>query len=189
MIEQTAPTPTAPGFARHFRSLAAGSLVPAFALAIAAVILSIVLTRVPVSGYRTVILAGGSMEPALDNGSMLITQSAEPADLEAGDVITFRHPESSTTITHRIISVREENGERWFTTKGDANATADPDEVAFAQGRTAYRTVLAVPYLGYVLAFVAGPLGILLLLAAPASGLVALQFLGTGESRKADLSA
>lgn len=189
MIEQTAQTRTGYNLARHCRSLAAGSLVPALALAIAAVILSIVLTRVPISGYRTVILAGGSMEPSLDNGSMLITQRAEPSGLEAGDVITFRHPSSSTTITHRIISVREENGERWFTTKGDSNATADPDEVAFAQGRTAYRTVLAVPYLGYVLAFVSGPLGILLLLAAPALGLVALQLLGGDERRQADRDA
>jgi signal peptidase len=188
MIEQTVQPRTKYNLARHCRSLFVGSLVPVLTIAIATVILSIVLTRVPISGYRAVILAGGSMEPSLDNGSMLITQRAAPLDMEPGDVITFRHPDSSTTITHRIVSVREEGGARWFTLKGDANATADPNEVAFEQGRAAYRTVFAIPYLGYVLDFVAGRLGILLLLVAPALGLGALQFLGD-ERRKADRGA
>src|SRR2546425_3185564 len=72
-------------------------------LATLVLVLAVVLTRVPVFGYRTVILAGGSMEPALHNGSLVITREAEPEELEVGDIITFRYPGSRLTITHRIV--------------------------------------------------------------------------------------
>jgi len=150
-------------------------------LLLVALILSIVLTRFPLLGYRAVVLGGGSMEPDLRNGSLVISQRADPKTLAEDDVITFRHPGSSTTITHRIISAREEAGQRWFTTKGDANAMADPDEISFSEG-TAYKNIFAVPYAGYVLAIVSSRAAIALLVALPLLGLAALHLLG-GEKR------
>ena len=152
-------------------------------LLLLALILSIVLTRFPLLGYRAVILGGGSMEPDLRNGSLVISQRAEPKTLAEDDVITFRHPGSSTTITHRIVSSREETGQLWFTTKGDANATADADEVAFDGGARAYRALFAVPYAGYLLAIVSSRMGIALLVGLPLLGLVAIHFLGEEKWR------
>jgi len=151
--------------------------LPIASLLLAALILSVVLTRVPIMGYRTVILGGGSMEPTMDAGSLLISRQTLPASLAPGDVITFRYPDAEATITHRIVSVREESGQRWFTMKGDANATADPEEVSFSKG-TAYESIFAVPYAGYLLSIMSSRVGIALLVGLPLLGLAALHFLG-----------
>ena len=147
--------------------------LPVASLLLAALILSVVLTRVPVMGYRAVILGGGSMEPAIDAGSLMFSRQTPPASLAAGDVITFRYPGADATITHRIVSVREESGERWFTVKGDANATVDPDEVSFSEGN-AYKNIFAIPYAGRLLSIVSSRLGIALLVGLPLLGLAAL---------------
>ena len=179
MIEHTPQTTTKNDPPRGYGTLAARLLVLVLGLAVTAVILSIVLTRFPILGYRTVILAGGSMEPALHSGSLIVSRQVEPRSLAAGDVITFRHRGSKTTITHRITNVREENGQLWFTTKGDANATADSNEVGFANGVTPYMHVLAVPYVGYLLSFINSRTGIALLVLVPLLGLGGLHLLGS----------
>ena len=179
--------------ARSRPRFAAGRLVwsslcrlplPVASLLLAALILSVVLTRVPVMGYRTVILGGGSMEPAMDTGSLLISRQAPPASLVTDDVITFRRPGAEPTITHRIVSVREESGQRWFTTKGDANATPDPEEVSFSEG-TAYENIFAVPYAGYLLSVMSSRMGIALLVGLPLLGLAALHILGSDKGGRA----
>jgi len=166
----------------RWTGLAGHLLVALVLVALAALVLSILLTRVPLLGYRAVILSGGSMEPALGNGALLVSSQTDPDALAAGDVITFRSPNTKPTITHRIVAVREENGRRWFTVKGDANATPDSAEVSFSDG-TAYKMQFAVPYLGYVLAFIGSALGTLLLVIFPLAGLAALNLLG-GEGRR-----
>ena len=51
-----------------------------------------------------------------------------PQDIQVGDVITFRSTSSMTKdmiITHRVVQVKEENGEYSYVTKGDANLSPD----------------------------------------------------------------
>jgi signal peptidase len=153
-------------FAALLRALFAGTIL-------IALLLALVLNRVPIFGYRAVILGGGSMEPALDSGSLLISRAAGPEELATEDVITFRHPGGGTTITHRIVAVREEGEQRWFTVKGDANRTADPDEVSFESAK-AYKYRFAIPYAGYLLGFIGSAPGTLLLVVAPLAGLAAM---------------
>lgn len=131
-------------------------------LAVAALVVTIVLSQTPILGYRAVILTGGSMEPALPIGSVVISRQAAPEELESGDIITFRHPDSKFSTTHRIVGVREESGVRRFTVKGDANDTPDPREISFDSGR-AYKHRFSVPYAGYVLVYLANPYGMLLI--------------------------
>lgn len=152
-------------------------------MAVLPMLLSVLLTRVPLAGYRAVILTGGSMEPALDTGALVISRQTETEALKPGDIITFRYPNAEPTVTHRIIAVREEDGQRWFTVKGDANATADPEEVSFEEAG-AYKTVFAVPYAGRALAFATGGLGIVLLVVLPILGLAALEFVGGQKGRR-----
>jgi signal peptidase len=155
------------GALRRGASRLAAFLLPVFAATIlVALLLALVLSHVPILGYRTVILGGGSMEPALDSGSLVVSHSARPQELKVGDVITFRHPGGGTTITHRIVAVREEGEQRWFTVKGDANRTADPDEISFESAK-AYKYHFAVPYAGYLLGFVGSASGTLLLVGMP----------------------
>ena len=125
------------------------------------------------SGYQTYVIYGSSMEPAIKVGSLILAEPVDVQDLQVGDIITFRSPGNGVMVTHRIVGVREENGQRFFQTKGDASNGGDPTEVRLEGGvrRLAYK----LPYLGYFVDFAKSALGIALLVALPAAALVALQ--------------
>lgn len=101
----------------------------------------------------------GSMEPAIPVHSFIVTQEVDPAELQVGDIITFRSTESSlegALNTHRITSVYEENGQLMFTTKGDANAVEDAKPVASAN--VVGRVVFVSAALGTVVSLFSNPL-------------------------------
>ena len=79
-----------------------------------------VLPRVFGIELRTVV--SGSMEPAIEKGSLVVSVPVSSRDLNQGDVIMFRAPDGSGKfITHRIAEVRDEGGARSLRTRGDAN--------------------------------------------------------------------
>ncbi len=55
-------------------------------------------------------------------GDILFIVGANPDKLKVGDIIAFKSGNRNTPIIHRIIEIKEENGERIFTTIGDNNA-------------------------------------------------------------------
>jgi signal peptidase len=76
------------------------------------------------------------------------------AELEVGDVITYRPPGAARRhlVTHRIVWIgRGPAGARVFRTKGDANGEADPWRFEL-RGPTQARVELTVPYVGFALA-------------------------------------
>lgn len=97
------------------------------------IILSMILTRneklKSFFGFSFVELVSGSMSPVYEKGDIVIAKNVSSQDVEMGDVIIFV---SSDPIIeghlncHRVIGIDfDENGKRFFTTKGDANSTAD----------------------------------------------------------------
>jgi signal peptidase len=92
----------------------------------------------------------GSMSPTYDPGSVVVVRPTPVDELEIGDVITFQERSGDpTVVTHRIIGVGlGADGERQFTTQGDANDDADPEPVGAVQVRG--EVWYAVPLAGYV---------------------------------------
>jgi len=70
------------------------------------------------------LVRGGSMDPDIPVGAIVITHDVDPATIRAGDVITFRVG-SAAVVTHRVTAVTG-GSEVSFSTKGDANEDADP---------------------------------------------------------------
>jgi signal peptidase I len=124
-------------------------------------------------GARTVLIISGSMEPVIHTGSAVIARPIPAADLVVGDVIVFA-PKANAIIpkVHRIISIREEAGERYYTTRGDANGADDPAEVSL--GGTAWQVWYSVPYVGYVVGWGASRGGMVVLIGVPLAAIVAL---------------
>jgi len=149
-------------------------------LTLAAII--VVTAALPLFGYRTTVIYGGSMEPTIGRGAVVISRPVDVEALAVGDVITFRRLKSETKVTHRIVAIRQENGQRSFTVKGDANASPDASEITF-DGQVD-KMVKAVPYIGYVVAFGRSIQGVLLLLVVPALGLALLKLLDMGQARQ-----
>jgi signal peptidase len=107
-----------------------------------------------VKGYRMYVIHTGSMQPTLKLGTLVVTQPAGRG-YGPGDVITFRHSDTTTDlVTHRVFAI-DSTG---ITTKGDANATPDawtirPDQVRGVRW-------LTLPGVGYVLVFLQQPAGL-----------------------------
>ena len=100
-------------------------------------------------GMATFVVTGGSMEPTIHKGSLVIDQPVTADKLHLGDIITFDHYDQTTT--HRIVGVEGSATGTMFSTKGDANQITDPEPLTFP-GRVGL-VKLAVPGLGYAVAW------------------------------------
>jgi signal peptidase I len=100
-------------------------------------------------GMATFVVTGGSMEPTIHKGSLVIDMPVTAATLRLGDIITFDHYDQTTT--HRIVGLEGTATGTMFSTKGDANQVTDPEPLTFP-GRVGL-VKLAVPGLGYAVAW------------------------------------
>jgi signal peptidase len=160
-----------------------GSLTKLFALAVllTAVALSLGVALLPAAGYQTTVIDGGSMEPTIQQGALVISRPVSPDSLQIGDVITYRRPDAQASVTHRIVAEHDADGKRSFTMKGDNNESPDPTGISFSSDTP--RVIFVAPYAGYVVAFLHSPSGMLLVTALPAIGLAAMFVLSVGRER------
>ena len=158
---------------------ASGYLALALALTLLASLLTVMATNL--MGYDSYVIYSGSMGPTVKVGSLLLTRPVDVDALRVGDVITYRSPGNHTTLTHRIVSMRQQEGDWVFKTKGDASLKPDPQEVVL-RGQVS-KMVFDIPYLGYVVDFARSIQGVLLLLVVPAAGLLLIYTLKVWKAR------
>ena len=85
-----------------------------------------------IGGRFPMIVLTDSMYPSIQSGDLIICHTEDPANVKAGDVISFFDPagNGSTVVTHRVVEVTtDENGGLAWITKGDANNTEDANIV------------------------------------------------------------
>jgi signal peptidase len=111
--------------------------------------LSLLFVAIRALGLATFVVTGGSMEPTIHKGSLVIDEPVTADKLRLGDIITFDHYDQTTT--HRIVGVEGSANGAMFSTKGDANQVIDPEPLSFP-GRVGL-VKLAVPGLGYAVAW------------------------------------
>lgn len=142
-----------------------------FVAALVAVAGLLLISLVPITGAVEIkIVKSGSMEPAIKTGSIVVMRPA--TSYGVGDVVVFGEDSArAIPTTHRIIAARQEGGQTFFTTKGDANEEQDPREIGMNE--ILGKVYLSVPYAGYVLDFARQPVGFALLIGLPAIMIVA----------------
>ncbi len=107
------------------------------------IIIGLMLAAMLVFGMRLYCVQTGSMEPTYPVGTMIVVEKVDFAQLQEGDVITFRMGEN-TIVTHRLVGI--DRNTQQLTTKGDNNNVADsPHGFDSVIGRVKY----GVPFLGY----------------------------------------
>lgn len=111
------------------------------------------------------VVLSGSMEPAIGTGSVVVVQKALKT-FSVGDVITFKRS-GGDPVTHRVVSVKTENGETFYETKGDANAT--PDASLVNHTNVLGSVVWTVPHVGKFIALGKTPAGFILMVIIPAT--------------------
>lgn len=129
------------------------------------ILLAILLVGLRLVGFAPYTVLSGSMEPAFHVGSVIYVADVDPAELEAGDPITYKLA-NGTVVTHRIIEVLNEDDPTAlsFITKGDANKDADgtPVPAAAVIGQPRF----SVPYLGYLSSFIKTKHGLIVVVGA-----------------------
>lgn len=118
--------------------------------------LAVLVWGVQLLGLDVLVVQSGSMEPAYPTGSLVYLIKADADELEVGDVVTFKLS-ANVRGTHRIIEVVEQEGQRFFRTKGDANEHADngllaPEDIVG-------QVLFGIPLLGYAIAYIQNPPG------------------------------
>jgi len=80
-----------------------------------------------VAGTLPLIVLTDSMYPVIKSGDLIICHTAEPEEIQVGDVIAFFDPagNGTTIVTHRVLEVTEQAGQTAWRTKGDNNNTED----------------------------------------------------------------
>lgn len=90
--------------------------------------------KVPqIGGYTVLRVVTGSMAPTLETDTLIVVRKTEPAEVKEGDIISFYSSDPAlegAVNTHRVLSIREEDGIYYYTTKGDANNVADSCEAS-----------------------------------------------------------
>jgi len=119
----------------------------------------------PHVGWSVDAVVSGSMEPALQTGSLVVSRPVESEEIEVGDIITFRPALiGENMVTHRVVGI-EKNSPISFYTKGDANSKQDPFKIPAKNlvGKICVHT----PYLGYVTEFLKTPAGFVFSIVVP----------------------
>lgn len=124
------------------KTIVSGTIVVLFAF-------SLLFVGIRALGMATFVVTGGSMEPTIHKGSLVIDEPVTADKLRLGDIITFDHYDQTTT--HRIVGVEGSANGTMFSTKGDANQVTDPEPLSFP-GRVGL-VKLAIPGLGYAVAW------------------------------------
>lgn len=139
--------------------------------------------RVPdVFGYKPFVVVSGSMETSINVGDLVIVRKIDSdKSLKNGDIIAFRTSDNYV-VTHRIVETKDENGKRYFTTKGDNNKSNDMDPVAFDKIEGVYVTKYSK--LGNFVLFIQKPIGfVVIMIIILLIGVILIIVTGKSKSR------
>lgn len=139
---------------------------------IAFVLLTVIVARgLPVvTGGTTFVIAGGSMDPVIPMGSVVLATPVGADELRTGDIVSLQTGPSRAVFTHRIIRLATLPDGLYLETKGDANPSADPALIAATD--VIGRVSLAAPYAGYAIALLSTVQGVLFVVSLAAVLLV-----------------
>ena len=124
---------------------------------------------------RPAVVVSGSMEPAIQTGSMVfIDMDYQASDVVKRDIIGF--DANGIMVTHRVKELTEEG----FVTKGDANS--DPDPATVSANRYLGRVIMWIPWIGRVTKFLSTTQGKVMIITAFVSIMLIYSLLGKEET-------
>ena len=125
-----------------------------------------------------VVITGGSMVPAVPVGAAVSPTAVNAEEIVAGDILTVAAT-NGVVLTHRVARVVDLPEGRFFELIGDANVTPDPELVP--AGAVVGRVDSYLPYVGFALALLSMPSGLVFILAGLGTLLVGIWLLEEAE--------
>lgn len=144
-------------------------LIPILVINCILIVKSVTSDEVPsVAGVMPLIVLTDSMYPFIESGDLIICHTAEPEEIQVGDVIAFFDPagNGSSIVTHRVLEVSTENGVISWRTKGDNNNTEDRLPV-FADKLVAVYEGVRIPGAGNIALFMQTTPGLIVCVVCP----------------------
>lgn len=99
------------------------------------------------NGYSEEEYSQWPYQNGLNIGDVIFVEKMPAEDIGVGDVILFNSQRGQ--IIHRVISIKEIDGDYFYTTKGDANAASLPLEKDIPYDLIKGELVNKISYLGY----------------------------------------
>jgi signal peptidase len=107
----------------------------------------------------------GSMVPTLHRGTLVVIEHVPAAALTVGTIVAYSTTCLPSPVVHRIIKITSSPTGPVYTTKGDANPSADPCPVPYSS--VIGKVAAIVPYVGFFILspeFTAATIGVAVLL-------------------------
>ena len=103
-------------------------------------------SKLAIGNFYIFQIVSESMMPEYKVGDVIVVKKVPAKDLQIGDDVSYLATASymkGLRITHKIKNIREEDGNYYFTTRGDANNIDDP-EIKYENiyGKVIYHTFL-----------------------------------------------
>jgi len=140
---------------RHARRVVGFMSVAFFVFLVA---FSVVTNLTPLTGRQLFVIIGGSMEPTIPIGSLVVVTPTDPSAIVPGDIITVR-ADNGVVVTHRVSRIADQPDGRAFEMKGDANQS--PDGGLVPSRAIVGVVALSIPYAGYARAFLSTTSGMI----------------------------
>ena len=80
-------------------------------------------------GYKNFVIISESMEPTINVDDSIFVKEVAEEDLKVNDIISYNI--NGEIITHRIVKIQNEDGEKIYITKGDNNRAEDKWKVTY----------------------------------------------------------
>ena len=123
--------------------------------------------------YGAYVIVSGSMEPIIKVQDAILIKRVPENEIKVGDVVTYvSHDESfyGILITHRVVNIKNENGQKVYITKGDHNATIDIKPVNANQ--IYGKVIMRIPKIGYIKYFLVNSFGWIIAIVIPSVGII-----------------
>jgi len=123
--------------------------------------------------YGAYVIVSGSMEPTIKIRDAIIIKRYDDQELKVGDIITYRSEDPyfyGIMITHRIIDVTYDNGEKVYVTKGDHNNTRD--RLPVKSNQIYGKVIMMIPKIGYIQTFLATSYGWIIAVVVPCFAII-----------------
>ena len=129
-----------------------------------------------VFGYSGYTVLGGGMESEFPDGSLLLTQKADPSEIAVGDDITFLGKDDSTVIGRVVEIIEDHRGgnTRGFVTEGSDGGSAGGDAVHSENVTGVVKR--AIPGLGNMLVYISENIGMFLLISITVLGNIFISY-------------
>jgi signal peptidase I len=82
-----------------------------------------------------------------NTGDIMVLRGIKPEKIEVGDVIVYMSKTASYPIIHRVVEIKEKDGNYNFITKGDHNAVSDQ---LVSERQLLGKAIARVPWLGWI---------------------------------------